>query len=100
MIDVAIRPFQPPKLGIGIERAPHVLVQFALQVDTDAAEGAHHHVGTDAGPQRHVAAGIVERDVSRVVGRGHADLFHRLVRQRRTDVLRARSGRQQTQREQ
>ena len=74
VVDVGVRPGKAPVFRVRGEMRFHVLVDDLLQVDPDRPERADHHVRADAPVRRHVAAGVLQIDVSRVVEHGGADL--------------------------
>ena len=77
VIDVAIGPAESPHRRVAREVPLHVLVDLHLQIDTDCAERPDHDVCAYAAPEIDIPRGIAERDVRRVVDRGHAYLRFR-----------------------
>ena len=67
MVDITIRMAKMPLVGIGAEVSEHILVYRLLQIDTGGAECPYHNIGTDPPIDRHIAVGIGERNIRRVI---------------------------------
>lgn len=79
VVDVRIRPAQPPLVRVGEKMRGHVLVHQHLQIDPEPAIGAHDHIGANAAVGRHVAVGIGNLHVGGIVDdRGIDDIFGRV----------------------
>ena len=74
MVDVRIGTREPPDARVGREFLAHVAMQVDLQVDTGGAPRTHDDIGTYTAIGRHVAAGIGQRAITRIVVHGHTDL--------------------------
>lgn len=60
--------------GISGKIHAHVAMYVGLQIDTDGTQRTDHHIGTHTALDRHIAAGIGESLVSRIVEHGDANL--------------------------
>lgn len=67
MIDVSISAFHPPELRIHGEVRTHVLVHFLLQIDAQLAIGTNHYISANAFACRHIALGVSDAEIRRVV---------------------------------
>ena len=67
VVDVRVRSGKAPIGRVRAEVALHVLVDPLLQVDPQLPVGPHHHIGADPFAGRHIAVGVVEREVRGVV---------------------------------
>ncbi len=68
VVDVGVRAFQAPELGVEAEVRFHVLVDLFLQVDAERAIGADDDIGADAEMGGDVAAGVGDFEIAAVVG--------------------------------
>ncbi len=100
VIDIAIRGFQPPVLGIGGKILFHVEMHQYLQVVTASSQRPNHHIGAHAAIWGDIAQGVVEFHVI-----GHICLGHAYLRARGQDkflrerILCGNGGIRQQQRE-
>ncbi len=53
---------------IGVERRRHIFMDALLQIDAKSAQGAHHHVRANTLVRRHIAHGIGNSPIGRIVG--------------------------------
>ena len=74
VVDAPVGLREAPRLQVGPEVLPHVLVDEALEVDPGVPKGADEGVGADGPVGRHVAPGVGEPPVAAVVEDGDADL--------------------------
>lgn len=75
MVDVFVRAFKSPQLGVGGKVGSHVLMDFLLQVKAKGAQGADDDVGTDAAFHGDIPSRIRQLFIAGVVFGGHADLL-------------------------
>ena len=93
MVDVGIGFPQAPMLRIGGPGPRHVFVDFLLQIEAHPTESADRHIAAHAAFERHIAAGILERGVGRIVRQRLSNLG--LGRDQKSRDLRWTLGRQQ-----
>jgi len=68
VVDIAVGTPQSPVVRIGAEMAPHVFVHQHLQIDVQLPVGANDDIGAHAAQRGHVAAGIPDLHIGRVIG--------------------------------
>lgn len=64
----------PHIFGVEGKVLEHVFVYQLLQIYSKTAQGTHHHIGAHAFVQRHIAIGVGQHRINRVIRGGFADL--------------------------
>ena len=72
VVDVFIGSGKAPVVGVFIKVGAHVFMYFFLQIDTQLSVSSDDYIGTHTFVGRHIAIGVVEAKVGRIV-------FHLLV---------------------
>ena len=83
VIDIRVRFGEPPAFGINGKVGSHIFVHLLLQIDPQPAQSPDNNIRANARFFRHIATGIGERAVSRIVAKRNAHLFARLFDKRR-----------------
>ena len=84
MIDVGVGLARAPgpACRISVESSMHILMHQFLQIETKGIAGrSNDHIGSDTSRARHIAAGVADGSVARVVTESDPDLGARCLRQ-------------------